>query len=85
MHPLHGEDGVMPKPSSNKEIKPILIRPYRVAVMLDISIRKVYDLIKDGELKSHNPHPGKKGLRVYFASVEEYALKHEIPVDYYRE
>lgn len=61
----------------------ILMRPGKVALMLDISKSKVYQLIHDGKLKAHNPQPGKKGIRIYTSSVEEYIVKYAIPPNFY--
>ncbi len=52
--------------------KPKYLRPNRVAMLLDISLRTVYRLVKGGKLKGHNDSPGRRGLRIAASSVEKF-------------
>ena len=61
---------------------PLLIMPRRAATILDVSLRKVYQLVKEGELKGHNRTPGRRGLRILFSSVQEYVRKYQEPEMY---
>jgi len=58
---------------------PILLKPRRVAMLLDCSIRTVYELVKNGELIGHSHHRSLRGLRVTTESVKEYTEKYKIP------
>jgi hypothetical protein len=54
----------------------VLLRPHRVADLLDISIRQVYRLLEQGQLKGHNDNPGHRGLRITSISVKNYIEMH---------
>ncbi len=62
-----------------------LLRPAKVALMLDCSLRQVYELVKDGPLEGHNKTPGQRGLRIVAASIFTYIDKHRIPEEYWRQ
>ena len=49
------------KESKGLEKRPLLYRPRTVAEMLDISIRQVYDLVKEGELIAHSRNESRRG------------------------
>ncbi len=62
-----------------------LLRPHKVAQLLDCEVRTVYELVKDGYLEGHNKAPGRRGLRIVTASVYAYIEKHKIPEGYWRQ
>ncbi len=51
---------------------PILYRPTTVANKLQISVKKVYELIKEGQLIAHSPNRTLRGIRISAESVREY-------------
>ncbi len=61
-----------------------LLKPSKVALMLDCTERKVLELVRDGYLEGHNKAPGRKGLRIVTTSVIAYIEKHKIPEEYWR-
>ena len=54
----------------------VLMRPYRVAVILDMTVRHVYRLVEEGRLEAHNDSPGRRGMRIMTDSVRIYIEKH---------
>lgn len=55
--------------------EPFLYKPARVAKILDISVKQVFNLIGEDSLKAHNDAPGKikpKGYLVVFSSLKKY-------------
>jgi len=57
----------------------LLYRVDEAAALLSISVRQVYDLIKEKKLIGHNPNgPKRKGLRVTAESIQAYADSHEV-------
>jgi excisionase family DNA binding protein len=54
----------------------ILLRPYRVGALLDVSLRQVYRLVEEGKLQAHNDSPGRRGMRIMTDSVRNYIEKH---------
>jgi hypothetical protein len=58
--------------------KPFLYRPRAVAERLDISIRQVYNLVKEGQLIAHSHHKSRRGLLTNTDSVEEFIKRTRI-------
>jgi excisionase family DNA binding protein len=61
----------------------LLLRIDEVRVMLGCSRDHVYDLLRDGRLRAHNPNgrPGTRGTRIIAASVTEYVTNGTIHAD----
>jgi len=55
-----------------------LLRVDEVRRILDKSERTIYRLIADGELRAYNPNFGKRGLRIFSASLKAHLEKHTI-------
>lgn len=55
----------------------LLYRINEVMESLAISRRKIYQLIKEGELTEHNDNPGHKGVRITVESVKAYFEKYQ--------
>ena len=66
-------------------IKPRLFRVDQVSVMIARTVREVYNLIREGELEAHAPHPGRRGLRVTAESVDSFLARHKIPAEKWSE
>ena len=57
----------------------LLYRVDEAAKVLSISVRQVYDLLKEEQLTGHNPNGSKKkGLRVTAESIKDYVERHKI-------
>lgn len=54
-----------------------LLDPVKVSLLLCCSVRKVYRLIEEGQLREVNDTPRRQGVRVTAWSVEEYRLQSE--------
>ncbi len=54
----------------------VLMRPYRVAIVLDMLVRHVYRLVEEGRLEAHNDSPGRRGMRIMTDSAKNYIEKH---------
>ena len=67
------------KEGKGLEKRPFLYRPRTVAQRLDISIRQVYSLVKEGQLIAHSPHKSRRGLLINADSVEEFINRTRIP------
>lgn len=60
----------------------LLYRIDEAASALAISVRQVYELLKEQKLTGHNPNGSKKkGLRVTAESIKDYAERHKIPAE----
>lgn len=64
-----------------------LLRFDEVTNILGCSRGHVYDLLRDGKLKAHNPNgrPGSRGTKIVAASVESYLQHGEISADQWNE
>ena len=60
------------------EKKPFLYRPRTVAQKLDISIRQVYNLVKEGELIAHCHNKSLRGMLINADWVEEFIQRTRI-------
>lgn len=49
-----------------------LLDPVKVALLLDCSVRKIYNLVESGQLTKAHANPGKSGMRITALSVEVY-------------
>jgi hypothetical protein len=67
-----------------REVIPVskkLLRFDEVQTMLGCCKQHVYNLLKDGKLRAHNPSssPGRNGTKILADSVDEYLRDGEIP------
>lgn len=68
-------------PAATLPIKKALLRFAEVQEILSCSRDHVYDLLRDGKIKAHNPtgKPGTRGTKIHAASVGEYLEAGTIP------
>lgn len=63
----------------------VLVAPAEAARILSCSKRKVYDLVKCGDLHGYSRNPGGRGLRLLAAELADYVRSIKIDKDRWRE
>ena len=65
----------------------LLLRFDEVCVLLGCKKDHVYDLLRDGKLRAHNPtgRPGTRGTKIITSSLEAYLTAGEIPPEKWTE
>lgn len=57
----------------------LFYRPSEAAEVLCCHIDTIYELIKLGELVCHNRVPGRKGIKIFGTSIENYVVRYIVP------